>query len=110
MTSAVANIATGMTDSAGSKTCGEKMGREESSKISDRADCPDAKYEDRADHTEPSNNLLEARRPPHPRQHRGDQPGTGRTNSAKPSSGARASRGAQARAIGEQQAQLLQQR
>ncbi len=74
-----------MTDSAGSKTCGEKMGGEESSKISDnRADCPDAEYEDTADHTEPSNNNgtitdQEARRHPHPRQHCGDCPATGRT-------------------------------
>ena len=57
MISAAANTATGMTDSAGSKTCGEKMRSEESSKISDnRADCPDAAYDDTADHTEPSNN------------------------------------------------------
>ena len=56
MSSAAAKMATGMTDSAGSRTCGEKMGGEESSKILDnRADCPDAEYDDTADHTEPSN-------------------------------------------------------
>ncbi len=33
------------------------MGGEESSKLSDnRADCPDAEYDDTADHTEPGNN------------------------------------------------------
>ena len=80
MTSAAANMATGITDSAGSETCGEKMGGEESRKISDnRADCPDAEYDDKADRTEPSNNLWnnnrsEARRPPHPRQHRRESP------------------------------------
>ncbi len=49
-------MATGMTNSAGSKICGEKGGSEDSSKISDRADCPDAEYDDTADHTEPSDN------------------------------------------------------
>ena len=57
VTSSAANMATGMTDSAGSKTCGEKMGGEESSKISDnRADSPNADYDDTADLTKPSNN------------------------------------------------------
>ena len=50
-------MATGMKDSAGSTTCGEKVGGEESGKISDnRANCLDAKYDDTADHTEPGNN------------------------------------------------------
>jgi hypothetical protein len=45
------------TYSAGSKTCGEKVGGEESSKLSDnRANCPDIEYDNTADQTEPSNN------------------------------------------------------
>ena len=54
MTSAAGNMATGMRDSAGSKICGEEVEGEESSKISDRADCPE--YDNTADHTKPSNN------------------------------------------------------
>ena len=46
-----------MTNNAGSKTYSEKMGGEVCSTISDnRADCPDAEYNDTADHTEPGKN------------------------------------------------------
>ncbi len=56
-TSAAANMVTGMTSSAGSRTCGEKVGGEESSKTTEnRADCPDAEDDDTADHTEQSKN------------------------------------------------------
>ena len=57
MTSAAASTATDMTDSAGSKICGEKVGGDKSSELSDKADCcPDAEYDNTADHTESGNN------------------------------------------------------
>ena len=59
MTGAATSMVTGMTDSAGSRICGGKVGGEQSSKISVRADCLDAEYDDTADHTEPSNNNVE---------------------------------------------------
>ncbi len=55
MLGTAAKMATSMTDSAGSKICGGKVGGEESSKKSVRAECPDAEY-DTADHTEPGSN------------------------------------------------------